>query len=237
MTSLCDNFGRRRRGKKKHKVEYNKILFSFACHHHRVCGCGSLCRVVIDVVAVRSIRCPSTSVWPIPSIQPIPSIRPLPSTNVRPSMFIRCRPSLLTHHILQIVCTIYILIWYCILQTVSIALYCYKILRHRTTPCLRMMRALPLSQNQGISYEVTHNHSSWFFWAHDLHDGVIKRLHCHHHPVQLLLGIQIQVTIHQKYIRVHLEGLINGVCLLLQKLSHHHHIFHCKSLLLHPYTP
>jgi hypothetical protein len=42
---------------------------------------------------------------------------------------------------------------------------------------------------------------------------------------------------HQWYIKVHLEGLISGVHLLLHLLSHHHRIFRCKSLRLHPYTP
>ncbi len=40
-------------------------------------------------------------------------------------------------------------------------------------------------------------------------------------------------TIHQSPF----GGLINRVCLLLHQLSHHHHIFYCKLLPLHPYTP
>jgi len=47
----------------------------------------------------------------------------------------------------------------------------------------------------------------------------------------------VQATLHQWYIRVHLEGLINGVHLLPHQLSHHHYIFYCKLLPLHPYTP
>jgi hypothetical protein len=108
---------------------------------------------------------------------------------------------------------------------------------HGTTPCPRMMKTLRVSQNQGISYEVTHNHLSRFLWAHDFHNGTIKRLQRHRHLVQLLPRIQVQVTLHQQYIRVHLEGLINGVCLLLHQLSHHHRIFCCKPWPLHPYTP
>ncbi len=99
------------------------------------------------------------------------------------------------------------------------------------------MKALPFSQSQGINYEVTHNHLSQFLLAHDFHDSTIKCLERHCHPVQLLLGIQVQVTLHQRYIRIHLEGLLNGVCLLPHQLSHHHCIFHCKPWPLHPYTP
>jgi len=40
--------------------------------------------------------------------------------------------------------------------------YSYKILGHGTTPCPQMMKALPLSQSQGINYEVTHDHLSRF---------------------------------------------------------------------------
>jgi len=78
---------------------------------------------------------------------------------------------------------------------------------------------------------------NWFLWAHDFHDGTIKCLLCHHHLVQFLLGIQVHVTLHQLYIKVHLEGLISGVRPLPHLLSHYHHIFHCKLLPLHPYTP
>jgi len=35
-----------------------------------------------------------------------------------------------------------------------------------------------------------------------------------YHPVQLLLEIQVQVTLYQLYIRVHLKGLISGVRML-----------------------
>ncbi len=108
---------------------------------------------------------------------------------------------------------------------------------HGTTPCPRMMRALLLIQNQGISYEVTHNPLNQSFWVHDLHDDTIKHLQRHRHLVQLLLGIQVPVTLHQRYNKVHLEGLISGVHLLLHLLSHHHCIFCCKPWLLHPYTP
>jgi hypothetical protein len=104
-------------------------------------------------------------------------------------------------------------------------------------PCLRMMRTLLLSPNQGISYKVTHNHLSQFLWTHDLQDGTIKHLQHHHHPVQFVPGIEVHVTLHQRYIRVHLEGLISGVCLLLHQLSHPHRIFRCKPWPLHPYTP
>ncbi len=120
---------------------------------------------------------------------------------------------------------------------VTSALYCYKILGHETTPCLRMMKAQPLSQNQSMRYEVTHNHLSRFLWAHDLHDDTIKRLQHHCHLVQLLPGIQVQVTLHQQYIWIHLEVLIIGVHLPPHLLSHHHCIFRYKPLLLHPYTP
>ncbi len=91
------------------------------------------------------------------------------------------------------------------------------------------MRALLFSQILGISYKVTHNPLSQFLSAHDLHNGTNKCLGRHHHLVQLLLGIQVKVTLHQRYIRVHLEGLISGVC-LLQLLSHQYHIFRCKPL-------
>ncbi len=86
-------------------------------------------------------------------------------------------------------------------------------------------------------YKVTHNPLNQYLSAHDLHDDIIKHLQHHCHQAQLLLGIQVQVTLHQQYIKVHLEGLINGVHLLLHLLSHHHYIFHCKLLRLHPYTP
>jgi hypothetical protein len=76
------------------------------------------------------------------------------------------------------------------------------------------MRALPLSQSQGISYEITHGHLSRFIWTHDLHDGTIRPLQCHHHLVQLLPRIQVQVTLHQWYIKIHLEGLNSGLRLL-----------------------
>jgi len=115
-------------------------------------------------------------------------------------------------------------------------MYCYKILGHGITPCPRMMKALSFNDNQGINYEVTHNHSSRFLWTHDLHDGTIKCLQCHCHPVQLLPGIEVQVILHQQYIKIHLEGLINGVRLLPHQLSHHHRIFpnslsfHCFDL-------
>ncbi len=112
-------------------------------------------------------------------------------------------------------------------------LYCYKILGHGITPCLRMMRGLPLIQRQGINYKITHNPLNQYLWAHDLHDSIIKHLQCHHHQAQLPPGIQVQVTLHQRYIKVHLEGLISGVHLL----SHHHYIFRFKPLCLHPYTP
>jgi len=45
---------------------------------------------------------------------------------------------------------------HCVRLFVTSALYRYKILGHGTTPCPRMMRALPLIQSQGINYEVTH---------------------------------------------------------------------------------
>jgi len=177
--------------------------------------------------------------WRLTSIYPRPStfIHRLPSINVCPSMSVRRCSSLSMRHILQIICTMYIRIKYRILQIISSALYFYKILGHGTTPCPQMMRALLLNQSQSINYEVTHNHLKWFLWTHNLHDGTIKRLQHHHHLVQLLPGIQVQVTLHQLYIKVHLEGLINGVRLLPHLLSHHHHIFWCKPLPLHPYTP
>jgi hypothetical protein len=40
--------------------------------------------------------------------------------------------------------------------------YYHKILGHGTTPCPRMMIALPLNQSPGINYEVTHNPLSRF---------------------------------------------------------------------------
>ncbi len=116
-------------------------------------------------------------------------------------------------------------------------LYCYKFWGHGTTPCPQMMKALSLSQSQGISYEVTHNHLNRFLWAHHLHDDTIKHLKHHCHPVQLLPGIHVWVTLHQRYIRVHLEGFISGVHMLLHQFSHHHRIFRYKLLPLHPYTP
>ncbi len=97
-------------------------------------------------------------------------------------------------------------------------LYCYKLLGHGTTQCPRMMKALPFSQSPGINYEIKHNPLSRLLWAHDLHDGTIKRSQRHHHSVQLLPEIQVQVTLHQRYIKVHLEGLINGVHMLLHLL-------------------
>jgi hypothetical protein len=53
---------------------------------------------------------------------------------------------------------------HCIIRIVFLAsvVYYHKILGHKTTPCPRMMRALPLGQNLGISYEVTHNCLSRF---------------------------------------------------------------------------
>jgi hypothetical protein len=56
--------------------------------------------------------------------------------------------------------------------------------------------------------------------------GTIKHPQHHRHLVQLLPGIQ--VTLHQQYIKVHLEGQISGVRLLLHLLSHHHRILRCK---------
>ncbi len=97
--------------------------------------------------------------------------------------------------------------------------------------------SIPLSQSQGISYEITHNHLSRFLWVHDLHDDTIKRLQHYCHLVQLLPRIQVQVTLHQRYIKVHVEGLISGVRMLLHQLSHHHYILHYKSWPPHPCTP
>jgi hypothetical protein len=45
---------------------------------------------------------------------------------------------------------------------VASVVYYHKILGHGTTPCPRMMKALPLSQSPNISYEVTHNPLSQF---------------------------------------------------------------------------
>jgi len=49
-----------------------------------------------------------------------------------------------------------------------------------------MMKALSFNESQGIKYEITHDHLSQFFWAHDLHKGTIKRLQHHRDLVQLL---------------------------------------------------
>jgi hypothetical protein len=62
----------------------------------------------------------------------------------------------------------------------------------------------------------------------NLRNGTIKCLQRHCHLVQLLLGIHVQVTLHERYIKVHLKGLINGVRMLSHLLSHLHHIFRCK---------
>jgi hypothetical protein len=116
-------------------------------------------------------------------------------------------------------------------------LYYYKIVGHGTTPCPRTMKVLLLIQSQGMSYKVTHNLLNQYLWVHNLHNDIIKPLQRHLHQIQLLLEIQVQVTLHQQCIRVHLEGLINRVHLLLHLLSHHQCIYRCKSWLLHPYTP
>ncbi len=123
----------------------------------------------------------------------------------------------------------------------TVVLFCLTKVSFRPTkfypPCPQMMRALSLNQSLGISYEVTHNPLSRFLWAHDLRNGTIKCLQHHCHPLQLLWGIQVQTTLHQRYIRIYLKGLISGVFLLLHQLSHQHHIFCCKSWPLHQYTP
>jgi hypothetical protein len=104
------------------------------------------------------------------------SVHRCPLTNVCASMSACHRSSLLTHCIVQIICIAYKSIWYRIFQTVSSDLYYYKILGYGTTVCPRMMKALSVGQSQGISYNVTHNHVNQFIWAHDLHDGTMKRL-------------------------------------------------------------
>ncbi len=177
-------------------------------------------------------RCPSTNV------RPPMFVHKRPSTDVHPPMFVHKRPSIDVRPLPFIPVDI---IYYsnCMLcwNFVTNVLYYYKILGHGTTPCRQMMKALPLNQSQGINYEITHNHLSRFLCARDLHNGTIKHLQRHRHPIQLLLWIQVQVTLHQQYIKVHLEGLINGVHLLPHQLSHHHRIFHCKPRPLHPCTP
>jgi len=62
----------------------------------------------------------------------------------------------------------------------------------------------------------------------NLRDSTIKHLQRHYHPIQLLSGIHVQVTLNQQYIKVHLKGLINGVHMLSHLLSHLHCIFYCK---------
>jgi hypothetical protein len=111
-----------------------------------------------------------SNVHQCPSIRSVLSIWPFPSTNIRSSPFIPIDTPYSSNDMLC---------W----NFVSSALYYYKILEHGTTPCPRMMRALSLSQNQGINYEVTHNHLSRFLWAHKFHNITIKRLQYHYHPV------------------------------------------------------
>ncbi len=94
------------------------------------------------------------------------------------------------------------------------------------------MRALPFSQSPSINYEVTCNPLSSTF-SRQYHQTSIQ----HHHLVQLGLGIQVQITLHQQYIKVCLEGLFIGVHLLLHLLLHHHHIFRYKPWPRHQYTP
>jgi hypothetical protein len=79
-------------------------------------------------------------------------------------------------------------------------------------------------------YQLRSNTQSFelIFLSSNLRDGTIKCLQCHCHPAQLLLGIHVQVTLHERYIKVHLKGLINGVHLLSHLLSHLHCIFYCK---------
>ncbi len=115
-------------------------------------------------------------------------------------------------------------------------MYSCKILRHGTAPCLRMMKTLALSQSQGIRYKVTHNHLNRFL----LSSGSLGRYYqasiAPSSSSTILPIIQVQITLHQWYIKVHL-GLISGVCMLPHQFSHHRRIFHCKPLPLHPYRP
>jgi hypothetical protein len=194
----CSSFGRRRRREKK-KTRSRRNFFSLL-HAIVVKLVDAECFVVLSssqlpsTIRSPSVKfCPSNFVCPLTSVYLLPFI-PIDTLYVSNRMYIR--------------------IQYRIFQIVSSVLYWYKILGHGTTPCLWMMRTLLLSQSQGISYEVAQYHLSWFLWIQNLHDGTIKRLQCHCHPVQLLLGIQVQVTLHQQYIIVHLEGLISGVRLL-----------------------
>ncbi len=134
-----------------------KFLSSFAHHHCRTCGHGSLYSVVTDIIIVchhrssqmTSIAIPS-NVRQLPSnVHQHPSVRPLPSTNICSSPFILVNVSYSSNRILCY-------------NFVTSVLYCYKILVHGTRPCPWMMRTLPLNQNQGISYKVTHYHLNRF---------------------------------------------------------------------------
>jgi hypothetical protein len=106
------------------------LSFIIVAIHH--CHRPSLSSSVVVVVAVhhRCNRCPlpslSITIW----FRPFGFVRIVLSIRFRLFDAIHRCSSLSTHRILQII---------------SSALYCYKILGHGTTPCLRMMKALPLN--------------------------------------------------------------------------------------------
>jgi len=95
---------------------------------------------------------------------------------------------------------------YVVLELCSQCFVLLQNFRHGTTPCLQMMKVLLLNQSPSINYEVTHNPLSEFLYGHDLHNVTIKHQQHQRHLVQRLLGIQVQVTLHQRYIRVHFGG-------------------------------
>jgi hypothetical protein len=167
------------------KYKKNNYFFSFACHHCRAHGCGSLYNVVtvrsipsqirsMSVAIMSNIRC--KSVWRLSqfclisftvsfNVHQRPFVRfhpfsPFSSTNVCSSSFIRPTPFVHWHPSIVVHPhrrTVFLNHILCS-NFVASALYYYKILGHGTTPCPQMMRALPFNQIQNMSYKVTHNH-------------------------------------------------------------------------------
>ncbi len=137
------------------------MRFATPCHHS-----PSLqnFRAICNATSVVAFIASSTLVHGLPSMDSHPqtSIHGCSSTDFHPPTSVQHCSSPSMRCIFQIVCTTYIRIQYHILQTISNALNFYKILGHGTTPCPQMIKALSLSQSQGISYKATHNHLSQF---------------------------------------------------------------------------
>jgi hypothetical protein len=160
--------------KKNTKWKKKKKFFFSARHHRRVCGCGLLSNVVADTIhcshrpfhfvcfiLYRSVQRPlrfrpmfvaipsdvhhcsiqCSSLFHLMFILVPFDICQCPFGPFCPSTSVHQHPSIAIY---PCRCTVFFKP-YVVFDIVVSALYCYKILGHGTTPCLRMMRALPLN--------------------------------------------------------------------------------------------